>query len=130
ANIFGESLEDYRTVAEALAGAEGVSAIEVNLSCPNTAEGGMVFGVDPKSVGRVTRAVKDASRVPVLVKLTPNVTDITVIARAAVDGGADGLSVVNTFVAMMVDVERRAPVLGNGTGGLSGPAIRPHAVYR
>jgi len=129
ANIFGESLEDYRTVAEALAGAEGVSAIEVNLSCPNTAEGGMVFGVDPKSVGRVTRAVKDASRVPVLVKLTPNVTDITVIARAAVDGGADGLSLINTYVAMVVDVETRRPVLGNGTGGLSGPAIRPLAVY-
>jgi len=129
ANIFGERAEDYREVAEALAAADGLSAIEVNLSCPNTAEGGMIFGVDPASVERVTRIVKDASRVPVLVKLTPNVTDITEIARAAVAGGADGLSLINTFVAMVVDIERRAPVLANGTGGLSGPAIRPLAVH-
>lgn len=129
ANIFGERVEDYREVAEVLASADGLSAIEVNLSCPNTAEGGMIFGVDPASVERVTRIVKDRSRVPVLVKLTPNVTDITEIARAAVAGGADGLSLINTFVAMVVDVERRAPVLANGTGGLSGPAIRPLAVH-
>src|SRR5438093_2192287 len=129
ANIFGERVEDYRTVAEALAGADGLSAVEVNLSCPNTAEGGMVFGVDPESVRRVTRVVKDASRVPVLVKLTPNVTDITEIARAAVGGGADGLSLINTYVALVVDVYRRRPVLAHGSGGLSGPAIRPLAVW-
>jgi len=129
ANIFGERVEDYREVADVLGSADGLSAVEVNLSCPNTAEGGMIFGVDPAAVERVTRTVKDRSRVPVLVKLTPNVTDITEIARAAVAGGADGLSVVNTFVAMVVDVERRAPVLANGTGGLSGPAIRPLAVH-
>lgn len=129
ANVFGERVEDYRDVAETLAAAEGLAAVEVNLSCPNTAEGGMVFGVDPRAVSRVTRVVKDASRVPVLVKLTPNVSDITEIARAAVDGGADGLSLINTYVAMVVDVERRAPVLANGTGGLSGPAIRPLAVW-
>jgi dihydroorotate dehydrogenase (NAD+) catalytic subunit len=129
ANIFGETLDDYSEVAEALAGAEGLSAVEVNLSCPNTARGGMVFGVDPRGVEEVTTAVKRASRVPVIVKLTPNVTDITEIARAAVGGGADSLSLINTFVAMVVDVEKRRPVLANGTGGLSGPAIRPLAVW-
>lgn len=129
ANIFGESAEEYRTVAQALADAPGLAAIEVNLSCPNTAEGGMVFGIDPASVRRVTSIVKDASRVPVLVKLTPNVTDITEIARAAVDGGADALSLINTYVGMVVDVEKKRPVLANGTGGLSGPAIRPLAVW-
>lgn len=129
ANVFGERIEEYREVAQVLAASDGVSAIEVNLSCPNTAEGGMVFGVDPRGVEKVTRVVKDASRVPVLVKLTPNVSDITEIARAAVAGGADGLSLINTYVAMVVDVERRRPVLANGTGGLSGPAIRPLAVW-
>ena len=129
ANIYGESVEEYRTVAEALHAADGVAAVEINLSCPNTAEGGMAFGVDPKAVSRVTRAVKDAFPGPVLVKLTPNVTDITQIARAAVDAGADGLSLINTYVGMVVDVERRRPVLANATGGLSGPAIRPLAVW-
>lgn len=129
ANIFGERAEDYREVAAVLASAAGISAIEINLSCPNTAEGGMVFGVDPDAVERVTRMVKDESRAPVIVKLTPNVSDITRIAKAAVSGGADAISLINTYVAMVVDIERRAPVLANGTGGLSGPAIRPLAVW-
>ncbi len=129
ANIYGESVEEYREVAQVLASSEGLSAVEVNLSCPNVAEGGMAFGVDPRAVEGVTRVVRDASRVPVIVKLTPNVSDITEIARAAVAGGAHALSLINTFVAMVVDVEKRRPVLANGTGGLSGPAIRPIAVW-
>lgn len=129
ANIFGETEDDYRIVAETLSGADGLSAIEINLSCPNTEQGGMIFGIDPKEVERLTALVKRSVRVPVIVKLTPNVTDITVLARAAVAGGADAISLINTFVAMVVDVERRRPVLANGSGGLSGPAIRPIAVW-
>ena len=129
ANIYGESVAEYRDVAGSLAGAQGLSGVEINLSCPNTAQGGMAFGTDPRAVESVTAAVKAASRVPVMVKLTPNVTDITEIARSAVAGGADSLSLVNTFVAMVVDVERRRPVLANASGGLSGPAIRPIAVW-
>jgi len=129
ANVFGETREDYDTVARALAGAPGLAAVELNLSCPNTAEGGMLFGVVPRDVERITRSVKALVTVPVWVKLTPNVTDITEIARAAEAGGADALSLVNTFVGMAIDVRRRRPVLANGSGGLSGPAIRPLAVY-
>jgi dihydroorotate dehydrogenase (NAD+) catalytic subunit len=129
ANIFGETFEDYEIVAGKLSGVPHLAAVEINLSCPNTAEGGMVFGVDPAAVERITSAVRKRSTVPVWVKLTPNVTDITVIARAAVDGGADALSLVNTFVGMAIDVTRRRPVLHNVAGGLSGPAIRPLAVW-
>lgn len=129
ANIFGESYDDYAAVAEALAGAEHLAAVEINLSCPNTSEGGMIFGVDPVAVERITASVRRLSTAPVWVKLTPNVTDIRVIARAAVNGGADALSLVNTFVGMAIDVEKRRPVLHNVCGGLSGPAIRPLAVW-
>jgi dihydroorotate dehydrogenase (NAD+) catalytic subunit len=129
ANIFGESVEEFEQLARRLDAAEGVSAIELNISCPNTAKGGVEFGVDPDATARVTAAVRAATRLPVIVKLSPNVTDITLIARAAESAGADILSLVNTFFGMTIDVERRRAVLSSGTGGLSGPAIRPMAVH-
>jgi len=128
ANIFGETIEDYVKVAEILNDAEGVAAIEVNISCPNVKRGGIAFGSDPVLAAEVTRAVKDVSRLPVIVKLTPNVTDITEIARAAEAAGADALSLINTITGMSVDIEKRVPHLKNVTGGLSGPAIKPVAL--
>ena len=129
ANIFGESVEEFAQLAARLERAEGLSAVELNISCPNTDKGGIEFGVDPEATARVTEAVRRATRLPLIVKLSPNVTDITVIARAAVSAGATILSLVNTFVGMAIDVERRRPVLSSGSGGLSGPAIRPLAVH-
>ncbi len=129
ANVFGESIEEFAALAHRLDGAEGIAAVELNISCPNTDKGGIEFGVDPEATSRVTAAVKAATRLPVIVKLSPNVTDITVLARAAADAGADMLSLVNTFMGMSIDVERRVPVLNSGAGGLSGPAIRPMAVF-
>jgi len=129
ANIFGESVEEFAQLAARLERAEGLAAVELNISCPNTDKGGIEFGVDPEATARVTEAVRRATRLPLIVKLSPNVTDITVIARAAVSAGATILSLVNTFVGMAVDVERRRPVLSSGSGGLSGPAIRPLAVH-
>jgi len=129
ANIFGETVEEFGELARRLEAADGVAAIELNISCPNTARGGVEFGVDPEATARVTAAVRAATRRPVIVKLSPNVTDITVIARAAADAGADILSLVNTFFGMSIDVERRRAVLSSGSGGLSGPAIRPMAVH-
>jgi len=128
ANIFGETIEDYANVAEILNDAEGVNALEVNISCPNVKRGGIAFGSDPALAGEVTRAVKDVSRLPVIVKLTPNVTDITEIARATETAGADALSLINTITGMSVDIEKRVPHLENVTGGLSGPAIKPVAL--
>ncbi len=129
ANIFGETVEEFGELARRLDQAEGISAVELNISCPNTARGGIEFGVDPDATARVTSTVKKATRLPVIVKLSPNVTDITIIARAAADAGADILSLVNTFMGMAVDIEHRRPVLSSGSGGLSGPAIRPMAVH-
>ncbi len=129
ASIFGETEEQFALLARRLDAAEGVSAIELNISCPNTARGGLEFGVDAEATARVTAAVKRATARPVIVKLSPNVTDITVIARAAAGAGADALSLVNTFVGMVVDPESRRPALSSGSGGLSGPAIRPLAVH-
>jgi len=128
ANIFGESVEEYVKVAEILGGVEGVDAIEVNISCPNVKRGGIAFGSDPVLAGEVTRAVKGASRLPVIVKLTPNVTDITEIARGVEAAGADALSLINTLTGMSIDIEKRAPHLEHITGGLSGPAIKPVAL--
>ncbi len=127
-NIAGHRVEDYREMAARLDQVEGVDALEVNISCPNVRQGGMAFGVDPASTAAVVRAVRRVTTKPLLVKLTPNVADPVPIARAAVDEGADVLSMINTLVGMRIDVERRRPVLGNITGGLSGPAIRPVAV--
>ncbi len=129
ANVFGETVADYVEVCRKLDGAPGLGGIELNVSCPNTEAGGMVFGNDPVALAGVTRACRRATRLPLVVKLSPNVTDIRVTARAAEDEGADAVSLVNTFVGMAVDVERRRPVLANVSGGLSGPAIRPLAVF-
>jgi len=126
-NISGRSVEEFVELAEVLS-VEGVAALEVNISCPNVEEEGMYFGVDCDLTGELVAAVVAASGVPVIVKLSPNVTDIVAIARAAAEAGADALSLVNTLLAMTIDVESRRPHLGNVTGGLSGPAIRPVAV--
>jgi dihydroorotate dehydrogenase (NAD+) catalytic subunit len=127
-NIFGETVEEYQNLAARLSGTEGVRALEVNISCPNVKKGGIAFGTEPGMAAEVTRAVKQSTNLPVIVKLSPNVSDITVIARAVEDGGADALSVINTLRGMSVDVEKRVPHLRNITGGLSGPAIRPIAL--
>jgi dihydroorotate dehydrogenase (NAD+) catalytic subunit len=129
ANVFGETEAEFLEVCAKLDGAPGVAAIELNVSCPNVEKGGMIFGNDPTALCRVTRACRDATSLPLIVKLSPNVTDIRETARAAADGGADVLSLVNTFVGMAIDVERRRPVLAKISGGLSGPAIRPLAVW-
>jgi len=127
-NVFGYSTEDYVRCLEILNEGEGIDAYELNISCPNTQRGGMVYGNDPKLTEEVVAAAKQAARFPVIVKLSPNVTDITVTARAAEAAGADALSLVNTFVGLAIDVESRTPRLWNVTGGLSGPAIKPVAL--
>jgi len=129
-NVAGETIGDYVAVIERLASERAIAGFELNISCPNVARGGITFGTDPAQVAEITSAAKRAAGDKVLmVKLSPCVTDISVIARAAVDAGADALSMVNTFTAMVIDIETRRPVLANRTGGLSGPAIRPVAVY-
>ena len=129
ANIFGETVEEYVEVARIASGGEGLSALELNISCPNTQRGGMIFGCDPDGTRRVVSAVRKVTALPLIVKLTPNVTDIVSIARVAVDSGADILSLVNTFLGIAVDLPRRKLVLANGVGGVSGPAIKPQALY-
>jgi len=129
ANIFGETVEEYVEVARIASAGEGLSALELNISCPNTQRGGMVFGCDPDGTRRVVSAVRKVTALPLIVKLTPNVTDIVSIARVAVDSGADILSLVNTFLGIAVDLPRRKLVLANGVGGVSGPAIKPQALY-
>ena len=129
ANVFGETVAEYVEVCAKLDDAPGLAAVELNVSCPNVECGGMVFGQDTAALGEVTRACRRATRLPLWVKLSPNVTDIREFARAAEGEGADAVTLVNTFVGMAVDVERRRPVLANVSGGLSGPAIRPLAVW-
>lgn len=129
ANVFGETEAEYAAVCRRLDGAPGLAAIELNVSCPNTEAGGMCFGNDPAALARVTRACRRATGLPLWVKLSPNAGDLVGTARAAEAEGADALTLVNTFVGMAVDVERGRPRLANVTGGLSGPAIRPLAVY-
>ncbi len=128
ANVSGSSVEEYGEIAAKLEGAEGLSAIELNISCPNVKEGGLQFGTDPHMVRRVVETVKQNTTLPVIPKLSPNVTDITEIARAAEDGGANALSMINTLQGMAIDVQKRRPVLANIFGGLSGPAIKPVAL--
>ena len=129
-NVAGQTIEEYVAVTERLSSVGAIAGFELNISCPNVAKGGISFGRDPEQVTKITAAVKKAAGDKVLmVKLSPNVTDIGVIARAAVDAGADALSLVNTFTAMVIDIETRRPILANRTGGLSGPAIKPIAVY-
>jgi dihydroorotate dehydrogenase (NAD+) catalytic subunit len=127
-NMFGYSLEEYVGVAERLDGAQGISGIEVNISCPNVKAGGMAFGTDLRATFELLSAVRKATRLPLIAKLSPNVTDVTAFARAAADAGCDGLSLINTLLGMAIDVRCRKPRLANCTGGLSGPAIRPVAV--
>ena len=128
ANIFGETIEDYIEVAKRFDNAKGVSALEINISCPNVKKGGIVFGTDPSEAFKVVSAVRNATRLPIITKLSPNVTDIKVMVKAAEDGGSDAISLINTITGMVIDVEKRRPVLATATGGLSGPAIRPIAV--
>lgn len=127
-NIFGEAVDEYAAVAEALGRAGGVHALEVNISCPNVKKGGIAFGARPESAAEVTAAVRGSTDLPVIVKLTPNVTDIVEIALAVEAAGAHALSLINTLLGLSIDVERRVPHLANITGGLSGPAVRPVAV--
>jgi len=127
-NIFGYSLEDYVAVAERLDGVPGVSGLEVNISCPNVKAGGIVFGTNVKASFGLLSALRRATKLPLIAKLSPNVTDIAEFARAAADAGCDGLSLINTLLGMAIDVRTRRPRLANCTGGLSGPAIRPVAV--
>lgn len=128
ANVSGFSVEDYVCVCEKLGREPQIGWLEVNISCPNVHGGGMSFGTDCASAAEITRAVKRVSSKPVIIKLTPNVSDIAAIARACEDAGADGISLINTLLAMRIDLSRRAPLLANTTGGLSGPAVFPVAV--
>jgi dihydroorotate dehydrogenase (NAD+) catalytic subunit len=128
ANVFGSCTEEYVEVVHGLNDSEGLAGYEINISCPNVKKGGIVYGTDPVATHEVIHAIKQIARLPVIVKLSPNVTDITEIARAAEEAGADALSLINTLLGMSVDVESREPRLGNITGGLSGPAIKPVAL--
>jgi len=128
ANIYGESYDEYQQVAKKLSAVKGVHALEVNISCPNVKKGGLSFGADPKIAAMVTRKVKEETDLPVIIKLTPNVTDITAIAVAVEKAGADAVSLINTLTGMSVDLKNRRPHLKNITGGLSGPAIKPVAL--
>jgi dihydroorotate dehydrogenase (NAD+) catalytic subunit len=127
-NICGSTIDEYCEVARVLSDAEGVDALELNISCPNIKEGGIQFGCSLIGTYDVVSAVRKVTSLPVIPKLTPNVTDVASFARTAEDAGADAVSLVNTFLAMAIDVETRRPKLSNGMGGLSGPAIRPIAV--
>ncbi len=129
-NVAGQTIDEYVTVAQRLSSEKAIAGFELNISCPNVKKGGISFGRDPEQVTEITSAVKNAvGRKVLMVKLSPTVTDISVIARAAVEAGADALSLVNTFTAMVIDIETCKPVLANRTGGLSGPAIKPIAVH-
>ena len=128
ANVFGYAVEDYLEVVRVLNDAIGIAAYEINASCPNTKHGGMVFSADPSELSALVSAVKAVAKRPILIKLSPNVTSIPLIARAAEESGADALSLVNTFVALAIDARTRRPRLGGVTGGLSGPAIKPVAL--
>jgi len=127
-NVCGSSLDEYVEVSRILSDVEGVAALELNISCPNIKEGGIQFGCNLASTREVVSAVRKATRLPIIPKLTPNVTSVASFARAAEESGADAVSLVNTFLAMVIDVETRRPALSNVMGGLSGPAIRPIAV--
>lgn len=127
-NIFGGTVREFGEVARRLDDIPGIAGLEVNISCPNVAKGGVLFGVDPKMAHHVVRTVRRATQRPIIVKLTPNVTDITLIAKAVEEAGADAISLINTLMAMAIDPQTRRPVLNNIIGGLSGPAIKPVAL--
>ncbi|MFO7773965.1 MAG: dihydroorotate dehydrogenase [Dehalococcoidia bacterium] len=128
-NVAGETIDEYVAVASRLEGVAGISGIELNISCPNLSAGGIEFGVDPELAARATSAVKSATTLPVIVKLSPNVTDIKEIASAVEEAGADAISLINTLKGMAIDIDQHKPCLGNIIGGLSGPAIKPVALY-
>ena len=127
-NIAGDTVDEYGSLAARLDGVNGISGIEVNISCPNVKQGGLQFGADPLSAAEVTSTVRRFTSLPVIVKLSPNVTDIAAIAMAVESAGADAVSLINTISGMSIDVKRRKPRLGNITGGLSGPAVKPIAL--
>ena len=127
-NILGDSVEEYCRLVERLNEAEGVSAVELNISCPNVKRGGVAFGANERLAHELTQATRRVSRLPLIVKLSPNVTDIGLMARAVEEGGADAVSLINTLIGMAISVKTRKPVLANVTGGLSGPAIKPVAL--
>ncbi len=127
-NFFGNNIEEYGEVARRLDGVPGITGLELNISCPNVKSGGIAFGVDPKEASKVVKTVKRSSKLPLVTKLSPNVTDIKVMAKAVEEAGTDAISLINTLTAMVVDVEKRRPKLANIVGGLSGPAIKPIAV--
>jgi len=128
-NVAGKTIDEYVAVVSRLEGVPGISGIELNISCPNVSTGGIEFGVDPELAARVTSEVKAATTLPVIVKLSPNVTDIKEIALAVEEAGADAISLINTLRGMAIDIDKRKPCLGNIVGGLSGPAIKPVALY-
>ncbi|MDI6726276.1 MAG: dihydroorotate dehydrogenase, partial [Smithellaceae bacterium] len=128
ANIYGETPEEFRQMARKLTGTGGIAALEINISCPNVLKGGAAFGSDPRLASEATRAAREATDLPLIVKLSPNVTDIAEIAQSVEEAGADAISLINTLKGMSIDVERRMPKLRNIIGGLSGPAIRPVAL--
>lgn len=128
ANVWGDAEDDYVAVVERIGDDRRIAALELNVSCPNVVKGGMVFGNDPAALHALVRRVRAATRLPLIVKLSPNAPDVVAAARAAVDAGAEVLSLINTLVGLAIDVERREPKIGFTTGGLSGPAIRPVAV--
>lgn len=127
-NVCGHSEEEYVSCVERLAECDNVDLLEINVSCPNVKEGGIAFGTDPKCLNNITKLIKAKAKQPVIMKLSPNVTDICEMARAAVDGGADALSLINTLTGMKIDIYRRTYALANRTGGLSGPAVKPVAL--
>ncbi len=127
-NILGDSVEEYGEIAHRLDGVEGISGLEVNISCPNVKKGGVAFGTVPEMAATVTGAVRQATRLPIIIKLSPNVTDIVLMARAVEEAGADGISLINTLIGMAIDTKTRKPRLANVIGGLSGPAIKPVAL--
>lgn len=128
ANVAGSTEEDYIAVAKKLSGARNVHALELNISCPNVKTGGIAFGTDPEMAKNLTKKVREVSQVPVYVKLSPNVSDIVQIAKAVQDGGADGITMINTLLGMRIDLATGNPILANKTGGLSGPAVKPVAI--
>ncbi|MBW1679777.1 MAG: dihydroorotate dehydrogenase [Deltaproteobacteria bacterium] len=128
ANIFGHTTDDYVKVARRLSDADGIDALEVNISCPNVRAGGMEFGKDPKQAGMLTKRIREVTSLPLMVKLTPNTSDISEVAQSVEDSGADIISLINTFPGMAIDVETATPLLATITGGLSGPAIKPIAI--
>jgi dihydroorotate dehydrogenase (NAD+) catalytic subunit len=129
-NIYGHTIDEYEGLAKAFKGVEGISAIEVNISCPNVERGGMIFGKDPSASAKITEKIVKNTDKPVIVKLTPNVSDIRLLARAVEESGAGMLSLINTLTGMAIDIDRRRPKLANISGGLSGPAIKPVALYQ